>query len=208
MTGKTISHYQIGEKLGEGGMGVVYKARDTSLDRYVALKLLPADKLASPERKQRFIQEAKAASALNHPHIITVHEISEEEGRAFTGFSDSAKQALLNHTWPGNVRELQNVVRNAVLHSGPDSRVEVGIRTSPGEVVLTVADTGPGVPEEDLERLFEPFYRVDPSRDHKQSGYGLGLAIAARIVERHGGKVEARNRTGGGLAVSFRLPAG
>jgi eukaryotic-like serine/threonine-protein kinase len=83
MTGKTISHYQIAEKLGEGGMGVVYKARDTSLDRYVALKLLPADKLASPERKQRFIQEAKAASALNHPHIVTIHEIAEEDGHDF-----------------------------------------------------------------------------------------------------------------------------
>src|SRR5882724_11211895 len=75
-----ISHYEVLDKLGEGGMGVVYKARDTHLDRFVALKVLPADKVANPERKRRFVQEAKAASALNHPNIITIHEISSEDG--------------------------------------------------------------------------------------------------------------------------------
>jgi len=72
MVGKTISHYQVLEKIGEGGMGVVYKARDTHLDRFVAIKVLPPEKVADPERKRRFVQEAKAASALNHPNIITV----------------------------------------------------------------------------------------------------------------------------------------
>ena len=64
MIGKTISHYQVAEKLGEGGMGVVYKARDTRLDRSVAIKVLSAEKVSDPDRKRRFIQEAKAASAL------------------------------------------------------------------------------------------------------------------------------------------------
>jgi eukaryotic-like serine/threonine-protein kinase len=80
MIGKTISRYRIVEKLGEGGMGVVYKARDRMLDRFVALKVLPADKLGSPERKRRFVQEAKAASGLNHPNIITIYEIASEDG--------------------------------------------------------------------------------------------------------------------------------
>ena len=69
--GSRISHFEVVAKLGEGGMGVVWKARDTNLDRLVALKVLPADKVANPERKRRFVQEAKAASALNHPNIVT-----------------------------------------------------------------------------------------------------------------------------------------
>jgi eukaryotic-like serine/threonine-protein kinase len=113
MIGKTISHYQIGEKLGEGGMGVVYKARDTSLDRYVALKLLPADKLASPERKQRFIQEAKAASALNHPHIVTIYEISQEDGNDFISMEYVAGKTL-DALIPRNGMRLGEALKYAV----------------------------------------------------------------------------------------------
>jgi len=83
MTGRTISHYEVLEKLGEGGMGVVYKARDSHLKRFVALKVLPTEKVADAERKQRFVQEARAASALNHPNIVTVHDIDQSDGIDF-----------------------------------------------------------------------------------------------------------------------------
>jgi Tol biopolymer transport system component/predicted Ser/Thr protein kinase len=94
MIGRTLGHYQIMEKLGEGGMGVVYKARDTHLDRFVAIKTLPPERVADPERKRRFIQEAKAASALNHPSIITVYDIDQAEGVDFIAMEYVAGKTL------------------------------------------------------------------------------------------------------------------
>src|SRR5215471_4113052 len=94
MTGKTIAHYEILEKLGEGGMGVVYKARDTRLNRLVALKVLPADKLGDEDRMRRFAQEARTASALNHPNIITIHDIASEAGVQFIVMEYVASKTL------------------------------------------------------------------------------------------------------------------
>src|SRR5512135_760674 len=83
MIGVTLGHYKITERVGAGGMGVVFKAHDLHLDRFVAIKILPPEKVADPERKRRFVQEAKAASALNHPNIVTIHDITREDGTDF-----------------------------------------------------------------------------------------------------------------------------
>src|ERR1041385_5013154 len=77
--GDTLGPYKIVSPIGAGGMGEVWKARDPRLDRTIAIKILPSDKLADPERKRRFVQEAKAASALNHPNIVTIYDIGSED---------------------------------------------------------------------------------------------------------------------------------
>src|SRR6059058_3203885 len=82
-SGTKLGRYEIRSKIGEGGMGEVYLARDTKLDRKVALKILPADVAVHPDRMKRFVQEARAASALNHPNILTIHEVDETDSIYF-----------------------------------------------------------------------------------------------------------------------------
>ncbi|HEY7819029.1 MAG TPA: serine/threonine-protein kinase, partial [Vicinamibacteria bacterium] len=83
MIGRTLGHYVIREKLGTGGMGEVYLAEDTRLSRNIALKVLPPDLAANPERRDRFYREARAVAALNHPNIVTLHSVEEAEGVLF-----------------------------------------------------------------------------------------------------------------------------
>ena len=94
MIGKTISHYKILEKIGEGGMGVVYKAEDTKLRRTVALKFLHPDLIRDTEAKERFVQEAQAAASLDHPNICTVYEINESDGQTFIAMAYVEGQCL------------------------------------------------------------------------------------------------------------------
>ena len=103
MIGQTIGHYEIIEKIGEGGMGAVYKARDIHLDRFVAVKMLPADSVANSERKRRFALEAKAASALNHPNIVTIYDIDVADGVDFIAMEYVAGQALADMIPPGGM---------------------------------------------------------------------------------------------------------
>src|SRR6476661_113839 len=113
MVGKAFAHYRIVEKLGEGGMGVVWKAHDSHLDRFVAIKVLPLQSVSDAGRKRRFIQEAKAASALNHPNIITVYDVADAEGIPFIAMEYVLGQTL-DHAIGRKGLKLATALRYAV----------------------------------------------------------------------------------------------
>jgi two-component system sensor histidine kinase CpxA len=102
-------------------------------------------------------------------------------------------------------RAVENVLRNAVRYAPAETAVSVRVRPEPGRAVVEIRDSGPGVPEPDLPRIFEPFYRVHSDRDRASGGVGLGLAIARRAMELHRGSITAKN-TQPGLQVCLQFP--
>ena len=117
MIGQSFKHYTVLAKLGEGGMGVVYQARDAHLDRLVAIKVIPGHTVADPERKRRFAQEARAASALNHPNIITIYDIDSADGVDFIAMEYVEGQTLAHRLGRSRLE-----IREALTYAIADRR--------------------------------------------------------------------------------------
>jgi two-component system sensor histidine kinase CpxA len=120
---------------------------------------------------------------------------------------DGAARASINGSRDLLRSAIENVLRNAVRYSPPDASVDVAVTRPEQQLVILIQDRGPGVPDKDLERIFEPFYRVAESRDRATGGEGIGLAITAEVMKAHGGSATASNRQDG-FEVRLSLPAG
>ena len=103
---------------------------------------------------------------------------------------------------------MENIIRNGIRYTGDGTQVDVELVRKSGAILIRIADQGPGVPDEALEKLFEPFYRIADARDRQSGGTGIGLAIAEQAVRLHFGSISASNRPEGGLLVQISLPDG
>ncbi len=214
MIGQKLLHYEIVEKLGEGGMGVVYKARDTHLDRFVAIKVLPPEKVADSERKRRFVQEAKAASALNHSSIIHVYDISLDAGVDFIAMEYVAGQTL-DQLIPRKGMRLNDALKIAVQIADALAKAHAaGIvhrDLKPGNIIVT-GDGLVKVLDFGLAKLTETALGEDEvtrtAKPHTEEGTVIGTAAYMSPEQAEGKPVDARSDIFSFGAVLYEMVTG
>ena len=202
MIGQTISHYRVLEKLGEGGMGIVYKAEDTKLKRTVALKFLPAELTRDAEAKERFVREARAASALDHPNVCTVYEIDEAEGQTFISMACIEGQNLKDKIASGRLQlsealyiafqvalGLQAAHEKGIFHrdlksgnvmitpKGQAKILDFGLAKSPDGATITRSGTTMGTPA-----YMSPEQARGEPVDHRTDIWSLGVVLYEMVA--------------------------
>jgi two-component system sensor histidine kinase CpxA len=179
---------------------------ESESDRLEAM-LSQAIELSSLETRQHAAPDTVALDELLEDVITNADYEGAPRGRKVV-LTDCERQ-MLSGSRDALYSAFENVIRNALAYTQDGTTVSVRLLRDPRDaknVLIVVRDHGPGVPEGELVRIFEPFYRTDAARTRSSGGTGLGLAIARRAVERHGGTIVARNAEGGGLEVSICLP--
>jgi two-component system, OmpR family, sensor histidine kinase CpxA len=183
------------------------------------LKTRIADLTAEVEAMSQLVSELlefsraglapKSVALSSVPLLPLVEQVAAREGVPAENRSLEIPSGLTVQASAGLLsRAVANVVRNALRYAQPQPQLEIRAARSGNDVLLTIADNGPGVPDAALTNLFDPFFRLDAARDRESGGTGLGLAIVKTCIESCHGTVTARNRPAGGLEVTFRLPAG
>jgi Tol biopolymer transport system component/tRNA A-37 threonylcarbamoyl transferase component Bud32 len=218
MSPQPISHYEILEKLGEGGMGVVWKARDTRLNRLVALKTLPADKLADEGRRRRFIQEAQAASALNDPNIVTIYDIASENGTDFIAM-EYVDGKTLGQLIPKRGMRLEETLRYAIQIAGALAKAHAaGIihrDLKPGNIMIN-AEGRVKLLDFGLAKLTEPNPPAASDEDaptrtllaHSEEGSIVGTAAYMSPEQAESKPVDARSDIFSFGAVLYEMATG
>jgi signal transduction histidine kinase len=197
-------------------LSLARRQENTGVERHLARIACEADrleeliartlKLARLERPMQGLERVPVDLADLLTHIVNDVGIEAEAHGSTVALETDRPLPVIGD--PELLRSaMENVIRNAVRYGPPGSKVGIEARRMQAEIEIKVRDSGPGVPEKDLELIFEPFYRVDAARNRAVGGDGLGLAIAARAVGIHGGRIRAHNLEGGGLVVQLTLPA-